>query len=352
MAVAAALGTYRRGIVPAVQRQLASWETSAETIPNRVLRDHALDALRRKGANAEATAVLAILAPRPRRAAALRAITSLQVAVDYLDSLGEQTSADPLANGLQLHRALIDALAPGEPVADWYRLNPQQDDGGYLRALVSACREAVESMPAATVALPAARRAAERCRQGQSHTHAAELGDGSALEKWASRLEAPPGYSWWELAAGASSSVGAHALIAAAADPETTAAETELVDAAYFPPVGALTVLLDDLVDRDEDLAAGAHNYMLYYPSAESAAERLALIAGYSMATTAALRHRPQHAAILAGVAAYYLSTPAAASGFGRPARDRMLTVLGPTVWPIYATMRLRQRKRPGGAGK
>jgi tetraprenyl-beta-curcumene synthase len=352
MAVAAALGTYRRGIVPAVRRQLASWETIATEIPDPVLRRHALDALRRKGANAEATAVFAILVPRSQRSATLRAITSLQVAVDYLDSLGEQASADPLANGLQLHRALIDALTPGEPVTDWYRLNPQRDDGGYLLALISACREAVESMPAAAVALPGARRAAERCRQGQSHTHAAELGDGSALKEWASRPEAPPGYPWWELAAGASSSVGTHALIAAAADPETTAAETELIDAAYFPPVGALTVLLDDLIDRDADLAAGAHNYMAYYPSAESAAERLALIAGHARAAIAPLRHRPRHAAILAGVAGYYLSAPAAASDFGRPARDRMLEALGPTVWPIYATMRLRQRKRPGGAGK
>jgi tetraprenyl-beta-curcumene synthase len=352
MAVAAALGTYRRGIVPAVRRQLRDWETVAEAIPDPVLRDHALDALRKKGANAEATAVFAILAPRAQRAAALRAITSLQVAVDYLDTLGEQASDDPLANGLQLHRALIDALAPGEPVADWYRLNPQRNDGGYLLALVSACREAVEPMAAAELALPAARRAAERCRQGQGHTHAAELGDTAALRAWASRLEPPPGYPWWELAAGASSSVGAHALLAAAADPETTAAETELIDAAYFPPVGALTVLLDDLVDREADLAAGTHNYMSYYASAESAAERLTLIAGEARAATVALRHRPRHAAILAGVAGYYLSTPAAASGFGRPARDRILKALGPTVWPIYATMRLRQRKRPGGAGK
>lgn len=56
------------------------------------------------------------------------------------------------------------------------------------------------------------------------------------------------------MAAGASSSVAAQALIAAAADAKTTPEEVGLVDAAYFPPIGALTVLLDDLVDRDEDV--------------------------------------------------------------------------------------------------
>jgi hypothetical protein len=56
--------------------------------------------------------------------------------------------------------------------------------------------------------------------------------------------------------------VPAHALLAAAADARTTAAEATRIDAAYFPSIGALTVLLDDLIDREEDLAGGEHNYL------------------------------------------------------------------------------------------
>ncbi|HET6999104.1 MAG TPA: DUF2600 family protein [Solirubrobacterales bacterium] len=63
-------------------------------------------------------------------------------------------------------------------------------------------------------------------------------------------------------------------MIAAAADPATSAAEAELIDAAYFPSIGALTVLLDDLIDRNEDLAADAHNYIAYYRDSEEAANR------------------------------------------------------------------------------
>lgn len=342
--MATALGLYGRVIVPRVRRELRRWERAAEAIPDPTLRGHALAALREKGRNVEATAVFAILAPRAHRVAAIEAMAAFQVAVDYLDSLGEQATAEPLRNGLELHRALADALSPGAPAADWYRLHSQSEDGGYLGALVGACREIVASLPSGDAALPAARQAAGRCGEGQSHTHAAALGDVAGLKAWASRLESPPGYLWWEVAAGASSSVAAHALIAAAADPGTTAEEAALIDAAYFPPIGALTVLLDDLIDLDEDLSAGAHNYMAYYPSNLVAADRLALMTSRARAAAAKLRHGRRHAAILAGVAGFYLSAPGATTSYAAPIRRRIIESLGFAVRPILATMRLSRR--------
>jgi tetraprenyl-beta-curcumene synthase len=349
VAVARALLVYRSSVVPGVRAGLRHWESVAERAPDPVLRRHALAALREKGQNVEATAVFAILAPRRTRPVAVAAMTALQIAVDYLDTLGEQPGADPLANGLALHGALVDALSPGEPAGDWYRLNPRRDDGGYLAGLVAACREAVTALPAAAAILPAARLAARRCGEGQSHTHAAERASGSAagdgpgaLETWATALDAPPGCTWWELAAGASSSVAAHALIAAAADPRTTPTDADPIDAAYFPPIGALTVLLDDLVDRDEDLAAGAHNYTAYYEDAEEAAARLALLAHRARAATAPLRNRDRHRAILAGVAGFYLAAPGARSPYAEPAAEALLHVLGPPVRLIATFMRRR----------
>ena len=245
------------------------------TIPDPVLRDAALEALREKRSNPEATAVFAILAPRPGRAAALRAMTALQVAIDYLDSLGEQAVADPLGDGLALHGALTDAVSPGPETGDWYRLHPEREDGGYLEALVVACQGELAALPSIQVvrsALGARRSVAARVRRAPTRARS-----GSAeLQDWAARLPAAPGYRWWELASGACSSVAAHALIAAAADPDTTAEQAELIDEAYFPSIGALTVLLDDLVDRDQDRAAGEHNYLDYYGDAEDAAERIA----------------------------------------------------------------------------
>jgi tetraprenyl-beta-curcumene synthase len=308
--VVAALGAYRVRIVPLVRRELGGWHEVAAAIPDPDLRDIAMAAIDEKGLNVDAISVFAILAPRRSRGTAIRAMVALQVAVDYLDSLGEQGS-------------------PG--------------DAGYLDRLFGSYRESVRELPSHRAVGGALERAVSRCGEGQRYTHAAEHGDRAALEAWASGLDAPPIYRWWEVAAGASSSVAAHALIAAAADPKTTGPEAELIDAAYFPSVGALTVLLDDLVDRDEDAACGAHNYLAYYACSEEAAARLDLIAQLARSALAGLRHRHRHAAILAGVAGFYLSAEQAETPYAQPIRDRLLRSTGPAVRPIVTFMRRRR---------
>ncbi len=338
-----ALVTYERQIVPLVHSELGRWQTRAAAIPDPVLRAAALSALHEKGQNVEATAVFAILAPRANRVGALRAIVALQAAIDYLDILGEQPVEDPLADGLRLHSALCDAVSPGAGPGEWYSLHPQREDGGYLAALVAECQSRVAGLPATEAVLPLLQRAARRCAEGQSHTHAADRMGGAQIETWAIDQDSAPGYLWWELAAGASSSVAAQALIAAAADPRTTAEQATLIDAAYFPPIGALTVLLDDLIDRDEDLSAGQHNYLSYCANEEEAANRIGLLAGRAKAASADLRHARRHRAILAGVAAFYLSAAPTTNGYARPIRARLLEVLAPTVRLTMVALRLRR---------
>lgn len=208
------------------------------------------------------------------------------------------------------------------------------------------------ALPAAAAVLPLARRAAQRCGEGQSHTHAAACsGPGNAgLESWAERLPTARGYLWWEVAAGACSSVAVHALIAAAADRGTSPEQAELIDAAYFPPVGALTVLLDDLVDRDVDLDAGEHSYLGYSASREQAADRVGLLAERAEAALAPLPRARRHRAILSGVAGFYLSEIASLEGataayaeYAAPIRERLLESLGPNVRLILAAMRWRR---------
>jgi tetraprenyl-beta-curcumene synthase len=352
MAVARALGIYRASVVPRVRREQRRWLAVAERIPDPDLRASARGALTGKALNVEAVAVFATLAPRAARGLTVEAIVALQIAIDYIDTLGEQPSADPLADGLQLHRALAVALTPAAEPADWYRLHPRREDGGYLSQLVAACQQRLRQLPASAAVLPLARAAAERCGEGQSHTHAEALGEPGALERWATGLGGPADYRWWELAAGASSSVAAHALLVAAADPRTSAAEAELIDAAYFPSVGALTVLLDDLIDLEEDRASADHNYVGHYPSGDLAADRLAWIAARAAAAQSKLRRPQRHAAILAGVVGFYLGAPESERGFARPARQRLLAASGPSTQLLVATMRRRRtRKRPRGTG-
>jgi len=300
-ATLATLARYRAAILPAVERELTLWSSRAAAIPDAALREAATGALAEKRGNVEATAALVTLAPRRGRGAVIRASTALQVAVDYLDSVGEKDGPDQLADGLRLHQALVAALTPGAEPLDWFAHHPGGDDGGYLDALVAEARAAVATLPSPAV-LRAARRAAERCGAGQSHTHA---DGGAGLEDWAATLGSIPGLRWWEATAGASSSVGAHALIALAGTPGATAAEAELVTAAYDPWIGALTVLLDDFVDRDRDAREGEHNY-LRHRGDEAPARIDFLVEG----ARRALRHVPRratHEAILNGVLAYYL---------------------------------------------
>src|SRR6201999_2462458 len=96
-----------------IGRERGHWLARAARIPDPVLRAQALAALREKSANVDATGVFATLAPRRRRAAVVRAGAALQIAVDYLDSLGEDPGDDPLEDGLRLHRALLCAATPG-----------------------------------------------------------------------------------------------------------------------------------------------------------------------------------------------------------------------------------------------
>jgi tetraprenyl-beta-curcumene synthase len=230
----------------------------------------------------------------------------------------------------------------------------QRDGGGLLERLEAEWSREVAALASGEALLPLIERAVERCAQGQRRTHAAALGEVEGLRSWAESLGSPPDYRWWETAAGASSSVAAHALIAAAADPTTTAEEAELIDAAYQPSVGALTVLLDDLVDREEDRAEGEHNYLGYYADSEEAAARMGVIAGRAEELLEQLPNSDRHRAILAGVAGFYLSAAAAETPYASPIRTRLLETLGPGARILTAFMRLRrlgERKRPGQAG-
>lgn len=338
------LTRYYMRILPRARHELRRWERRASTIPDPTLREQALETLRGELMNAEAAAVFAALVPRARQPLLVRALVAFQVMYDYLDTISEQPVREPLRNGLQLHRALTVALDPSEPSADYYRHHPQREDGGYLDELVATCRSSLERLPAIAVVRPMAKRAARRCAEGQSHTHAAIHSDATELAAWALRQDRAAGYSWWEVAAGTISSVGVEALMAAAADTHTTPDEAARVDVAYFPPMCALSTLLDSFVDQTTDLTDANVNYFGWYRTSADAAEALARIAGRAADDVRRLRHARRHAAILAGIAAYYLTAEGAATDEAGPVADAIARRLGPVVAIVHATMRLHRR--------
>src|SRR6185312_3703270 len=144
--VAAAL-RYWLTVYPHVLRDIRRWTRRARTIPDPVLRAIALDTQHSERGNYEGAAAFAAFVPRRSRTAVVHAVIAFQLAYDYADSLAEQPAADRVTNGRTLHEALHAALSPGTPHPDFYAHHSRDDDGGYLRELVDACRNAVESLP-------------------------------------------------------------------------------------------------------------------------------------------------------------------------------------------------------------
>lgn len=334
-------------VYPLVRWHTRRWRRRAAAIPDPVLRRIALETHRAERGNLEGAAAFAAFAPLRHRATVVRASVAFQATYDYVDSLAEQPHRKPFSNGRALHEALRVALCPRAQHTAYYRHHPRRDDGGYLHLLVGACQAALRELPSQRVIEPHLARASRRMIAYQARVHGGR--DVPALAAWA-RAHTPPmsGLRWWEAAAGAASSLGAFALVTAAAHPRLSSDEAAAIDRAYFPWVGALHVLLDSLVDRPADASSGHCSLVEGYGRPDETAARLGTIATAAFASTRALRHGNRHALILAAMSAYYLSAPTARLPHAALARERVLAAAGDLAGPTLAVMQSR-RKLAGG---
>jgi len=299
-------------VFPRVSRWLGYWRERAGRIPDPVLRRIAFDALHKHG-NIEGAVAFAAFVPRAHRAAVVRALAAFQAAYSYADMLSEQPHVEAIANGRRLHEALLVALDPSAPQLDYYAHNPQRDDGGYLEELIDTCRAALRTLPSYAAVAQSAQRAAARIVTFQSLNVGLPHGDHEALARWAG-AQTPAGTElrWWETAAAAGSSLGVHVLIAAAADPCVRQVDLAAIDDAYFPWIGALHSLLDNIVDRQEDARTHQGSLVGYYASPAEAATRMRMLTVRAMRSARALPRGRRHALILAAMAGNYLSSPEA----------------------------------------
>jgi len=328
---------------------VARWRRRAKRIPDPVLRRLATEALAKRG-NMEGAAAFAAFSPWRRRGAAVRAASAFQCAYNLLDLLGEQPSADPVGDGRRLHEGLVYAVSipPAQggdsiPRLDWYELHPQRRDGGFLDGVLDECRAAFARLPSGETVGPWARAAAERIVAFQSLNLSEAQGDHRGLEQWAMRAT-PEGtdLQWWETAAGAGSSLAVHALIAAAAEPGLPAEEARALSEAYFPWIGCLHSLLDNLIDKREDEAAG-HRSLLAYYGPQQAARRLRALTERASSAAMALPHPVRHRVMLTAMIANYLSTPEARGAELREARELVMATAGPLIGLAIAVFEVRR---------
>jgi tetraprenyl-beta-curcumene synthase len=349
--------SYWTSVFPRVCFYIARWRRRARRIPDPVLRRLALDALEKRG-NIEGAAAFAAFVPLARRANVTKATSAFQAAYNLLDMLGEQPSSDPVLDGRRLHEALVYAVTPrgatgqldgasgqeGPVVAlDWYEHHPQRGDGGYLDTLLEECRDAFAALPSYLLAAPSAQDAAARIVAFQSLNLSKSQGEHTGLEHWA-RAATPPGtgLQWWETAAAAGSSLGVHVLIAAAAEELLDADEVDLFARAYFPWIGGLHSLLDNLIDKHEDEAAG-HRSLIEYYGPEQAAQRMRWIAEQALQRANELPHSRRHVVILAAMIGNYLATPEAHSAELKPIGDSVLATVNALRRPTMLVFELRR---------
>jgi tetraprenyl-beta-curcumene synthase len=327
--------------LPAVAREVRRWREQARKIPDAPIREDALSALATKRPHIDGAALFSIL-PRARSPSLLRLLVAYEIIWDFLDSVNERGAAAGQANGRQLHLALIDALDPARPISDYYRHNPWRDDGGYLRALVTVCRECCAQLPSY-----------ERVRKlivteairGQvcaiNHDPDPSLRD-SALEAWA-RREFPQGHeaSWFELSAAASTDLTIFALLALASEPACSDREIALIGNAYFPWTSGLAALLDSYVDQAEDVANGDHSYIAHYPTPELASKSVCLLIRRCLRETRALENGEKHILIAASMFAMYLSKDSALTPAMRGTTRRIVDAGGSLTRVLHPILRL-----------
>jgi tetraprenyl-beta-curcumene synthase len=340
IALALANGRYWSSVAPLVHGQLRRWSECAQAIDDRCLRALAVEKLEHEGFNAEAAAMLATLAPRRHRRAAVEAIVALEVMYDYLDGLTETPSAESPGDGERLYSAFSDAVAPGATcIGDYYAGHAHSEDH-YLEALVLGAQRALAQLPAITTVAEILQASAARGAEAQLQIHASSLSGVEPLRRWAQLHAVGTPLQWREFLAGAACSVlGVHALVAAAADGRTTFEQALEIDRIYLS-ISVLPTVLDGLLDRKLDADGERPGHLSQYEDDATLGRELAGVIGDTIARARRAPHGPHHVMTLAGVVAYYFSAPTADSELARAITERVGCELRPLLAPTLAIMR------------
>jgi tetraprenyl-beta-curcumene synthase len=278
--------------------------------------------------------------PRTRSPCLLRLLVAYQIIWDFLDSVHER--APDHKNGSQLHLALVDALDPGRPISDYFRHHPWRDDGGYLLALVTACRDSCVRLPSYESVRPFAVREAKRAHVLPVNHDLNPVSRDATLKKWATK-EFPSGHeaTWFELTGAASAGLTIFALLALASEPLCNEAEIAQIHRVYFPWTSVVATMLDSYVDQTEDLANGDHVYIAHYPTREVATQHICMLIRRCLCDSQTLRDSEKHILIASSMVAMYLSKDSARSPAMREATGRIADAGGSLTRVLLPILRL-----------
>ncbi len=313
-----------------VAREVRRWWRLAERIPDSTLRRHAVTSLREKRPNTDGAALLCTL-PRNRSRTLIRGLVAYEILGDYLDTTNEFAACEGVANGLQLNRALHDALAPSAPLGDYYRHHAWREDGGYLGALMQVTRDSCVRLPSFEMVRPRigeSTRLAALC-QALNHELDPHARMGSLRAVAAAHFPDRSELNWFEWTGAASAWLTDVALLALAADPGRSADEARRVYEAYMPWISLAATMLDSYSDMAEDAQTGGQSFLANYRDVPEATRRVVEVLERSMQEAVLLDRGYRHAVIVASMTAMYLSKDGARAPEMREATGQIAAVGG-----------------------
>jgi tetraprenyl-beta-curcumene synthase len=296
-------------IRPAVHDNLRGWKIFAENIPDAELRHQALASIRTKAFHCEGGAVYGLLAGKHYEEA-IKFIVAYQTISDYLDNLCDRsTSLDP-DDFRALHEAMLHALTPEARSSAYYRFRKEQDDGGYLAALVTTCQDVLRNLTEYRTAAPHLHELAGLYCDLQVNKHVRKDQRLGLLQKWfdAKKAALPEKMVWYEFAACTGSTLGIFCLVSSLFEPGASERHLLNIKKACFPWVQGLHILLDYLIDQSEDHAADDLNFCAFYPNDVVLLNRLTTFYVKAMQSVSGLPKRNFHRLINRGLLSIYLS--------------------------------------------
>ena len=281
-------------VFPLVQREINKWQGAASQIPDFELRKQALSSIRLKKFHCVGGSVFGLFNPG-NTIQVVKAIVAIQTISDYLDNLcdrvvlTESNHQKLYETFMELHEAMMCAVEPGRPMADFYRNYPlgrEARDGGYLAQLVHTSRKTLNSLKNYNVVMPVVSRLCRLYCELQATKHLPPAIREDRMKNWWKQrwlkeqdtLNVPcAGISlkWWEFGAACGSTLGMFCMMAYAS---LDSAHRETADSLYhkyFPVITGLHILLDYFIDMEEDKISRDLNFVSFYGSSSSATKAI-----------------------------------------------------------------------------
>jgi tetraprenyl-beta-curcumene synthase len=236
-------------------------------------------------------------------------IVAYQTISDYLDNLCDRSTSQDPEDFRALHESMIDALTPGKAGVNYYRFRHEQNDGGYLLALVQTCQAILGTLPSYPNIAQSLHELAGYYCDLQVYKHIGVRDRLPCLKAWFDKnREHLPEMSWNEFAACTGSTLGLFCLVAYATSENFSADMAQRIKNAYFPWVQGLHIMLDYLIDQAEDRKGGDLNFCSFYPDTDTMVSRLKYLYAQAQTSVANLPNSKFHSMVNRGLIGLYLA--------------------------------------------